>query len=243
MSSDAASEAAELVATYQSLFVDTCCAFAVMALVIYDYAITIGQEVEMFWKRKFTGATVLYLLNRYLLVLDYIFDIATIERTSGNACTVLVKMENAMYSLQYIPWARAVTNARSSQRSLPFGILFLLNVLHLVFTMVSHANHKALHLDTNIESETDSTGNLGADGSRGHEESLVFERVVGSIASSFGAGVHEDEREWDDEGASEDQNDGPGIVRRLNGYVTDLVEIQSASSGMYIQAPGLSINT
>ena len=53
------------------------------AFVIYDYIITLGQEIEMFWMRKFTGATALFLLNRYLVVLDYVFNIATIERTSS----------------------------------------------------------------------------------------------------------------------------------------------------------------
>ena len=52
------------------------------AFVIYDYAITLGQEIEMFWRRKLTGATALFMLNRYLLGLDYIFNIATIERSS-----------------------------------------------------------------------------------------------------------------------------------------------------------------
>ena len=49
---------------------------------IYDYAITLGAEIDLFWTRKPTGATALFVLNRYLLVLDYIFNIATIERSS-----------------------------------------------------------------------------------------------------------------------------------------------------------------
>ena len=49
---------------------------------VYDHLLTFDREVELFWKRKFTGATALFLLNRYILVLDYIFNIATIERSS-----------------------------------------------------------------------------------------------------------------------------------------------------------------
>ena len=50
---------------------------------IYDFAITLGAEINLFWTRKPTGATALFVLNRYLLVLDYIFNIATIERSSA----------------------------------------------------------------------------------------------------------------------------------------------------------------
>ncbi|KAI0730625.1 hypothetical protein C8Q76DRAFT_792776 [Earliella scabrosa] len=145
MSSDAGSdEVAELISTYQILFVDNACAFAVLALVIYDYAITLGAEIDLFWTRKPTGATALFVLNRYLLVLDYIFNIATIERSSEIAyvpcgsesppssscsralwCAVLVKVENATYNLQYVPWAAfgALRAYALSQQNLPVAVL------------------------------------------------------------------------------------------------------------------------
>ena len=53
-----------------------------VALVFYDYVITLDHEINLFWKRKFTGATILFLLNRYLLVLFYIIDIASTEHSS-----------------------------------------------------------------------------------------------------------------------------------------------------------------
>ncbi|KAI0738618.1 hypothetical protein C8Q80DRAFT_1275587 [Daedaleopsis nitida] len=149
MSSDSGSDTAELIATYQSLFVDNACAFAVLALVIYDYAITLGQEIEMFWRRKLTGATALFLLNRYLLVLDYIFNIATIERSSevayvsyfpvchanhpvhhdyGRAsCAVLVKAENSLYNVQY-----RVTSPGQHSRLFNVPVALLVGLLTLV---------------------------------------------------------------------------------------------------------------
>ncbi|KAI0704463.1 hypothetical protein C8T65DRAFT_741030 [Cerioporus squamosus] len=62
--------AAQIIAVYQALFISTACAYATLTLVFYEYAITLGQEVLIFWKRRFTGATALFLLNRYLLVLS-----------------------------------------------------------------------------------------------------------------------------------------------------------------------------
>ncbi|KAI0794518.1 hypothetical protein C8Q74DRAFT_1365958 [Fomes fomentarius] len=140
--SDPGPDAAELISTYQSLFVDNACAFAVLAFVIYDYAITLGQEIEMFWKRKFTGATALFLLNRYLLVLDYIFNIATIERSSEarsyselmslDRCVALVKTENVTYNLQYLPWAvfGALRAYALTRQNLPLSLF--IGVLTLV---------------------------------------------------------------------------------------------------------------
>lgn len=38
------------------------------ALVAYEYMITIRQEVETMWMRKWTAATWLFLVNRYLMI-------------------------------------------------------------------------------------------------------------------------------------------------------------------------------
>lgn len=35
---------------------------------VYEYIITFSEEVQLFWRRKPTGAIVLFLLNRYLLL-------------------------------------------------------------------------------------------------------------------------------------------------------------------------------
>ncbi|KAI0681955.1 hypothetical protein C8T65DRAFT_549747, partial [Cerioporus squamosus] len=43
-------------------------------IVMYEYCITIGQEVRLFWGKKITGAAVLFFFNRYLVLL-YNIDI------------------------------------------------------------------------------------------------------------------------------------------------------------------------
>ena len=35
---------------------------------MHEYLITVGAEVELFWKRKITGASILFLTNRYLVL-------------------------------------------------------------------------------------------------------------------------------------------------------------------------------
>ena len=39
------------------------------ALLGYEYLVHLPQEVELFWKRKITGASVLFFANRYLSLL------------------------------------------------------------------------------------------------------------------------------------------------------------------------------
>ena len=41
--------------------------------VIYEQFITFDQEVDLFWTRKFTGATALFLANRYLILVVNIY--------------------------------------------------------------------------------------------------------------------------------------------------------------------------
>ncbi|KAI0760553.1 hypothetical protein C8Q74DRAFT_1207827, partial [Fomes fomentarius] len=42
------------------------------ALVLYEHAITLGTEVQQIWRRHLSGATVLFIMTRYLILLDQI---------------------------------------------------------------------------------------------------------------------------------------------------------------------------
>ena len=45
-------------------------------IVLYDFALTTGDEVRLFWGRRFTGATALFLLNKWVNVLYFLFAVA-----------------------------------------------------------------------------------------------------------------------------------------------------------------------
>ena len=40
-----------------------------LALIIYEYVITLGGEFGLFWSQKWTGASVLFLVNRYMVLI------------------------------------------------------------------------------------------------------------------------------------------------------------------------------
>ena len=51
-----------------------CC----LALVVYEYVITSRQEIDLIWKRKWSIVTLLFVLNRYVLVANAIVQVAPI---------------------------------------------------------------------------------------------------------------------------------------------------------------------
>ena len=46
------------------------------ALMAYEYLITLADERHLIWQRKWNGSTVLFLLNRYLAVIEVIIAVA-----------------------------------------------------------------------------------------------------------------------------------------------------------------------
>ncbi|KAI0715119.1 hypothetical protein C8Q76DRAFT_448275 [Earliella scabrosa] len=59
-------ELARFIAALQSIDIANNMLTAAGALYAYEYMITIGNEVDLFWKRKLTMASILFALNRYV---------------------------------------------------------------------------------------------------------------------------------------------------------------------------------
>ena len=47
----------------------------ILALVFYEYAITIGLEIQQIWSREVSVATALFILTRYITLLDRLFAV------------------------------------------------------------------------------------------------------------------------------------------------------------------------
>ena len=45
---------------------------AIPAFLVFDHVITLGQEANLFWSRRLTGASVVFLLNRYIAIFNFI---------------------------------------------------------------------------------------------------------------------------------------------------------------------------
>ncbi|KAI0629251.1 hypothetical protein C8Q77DRAFT_1220429 [Trametes polyzona] len=136
--------ASQYIAVFQSLFIDNCCGIAISAFLGFEYFLTLDREVELFWKRKFTGASALFLSNRYLPLLTIILEmcqstpmsdrvciglahVVHLECDVSFSCTMFVKMTSVVSVLQYFPWA-AFSTLRAfalSRRQWPVTLLIL----------------------------------------------------------------------------------------------------------------------
>lgn len=47
------------------------------ALLLYDYILTFRHEVRFVWGREISGATAMFLVNRYFIILSYLVIIVT----------------------------------------------------------------------------------------------------------------------------------------------------------------------
>ncbi|PIL33869.1 hypothetical protein GSI_03575 [Ganoderma sinense ZZ0214-1] len=76
MSSPTAVEDAQLIAIAAALAPSNYIVVAISALLVYEWVIGFGKEVNLFWKEKVTAATVLFLLNRYAPLVYFLSSFA-----------------------------------------------------------------------------------------------------------------------------------------------------------------------
>ncbi|KAI0701126.1 hypothetical protein C8T65DRAFT_697124 [Cerioporus squamosus] len=137
MSDDSSSYAAEVVSDFSSVFSSNCAGYASIAMVFYEDAITIGREVDLFWGKRLTAASVLFFLNRYITIVfllsDMLGSIYPPESLYWIHGTVSAKL------LLYFPWAAfsalRVFALTGGQRTLSV-IVFLLSIVPLVINFV-----------------------------------------------------------------------------------------------------------
>ncbi|KAI0369027.1 hypothetical protein BV20DRAFT_968519 [Pilatotrama ljubarskyi] len=71
------SASAGYAAAVETLINETYYTLAAFALLAFEYFITLDREARLVWDRKATGATVLFVLNRYWLFFQYITQVIT----------------------------------------------------------------------------------------------------------------------------------------------------------------------
>ncbi|EJF61304.1 hypothetical protein DICSQDRAFT_170457 [Dichomitus squalens LYAD-421 SS1] len=82
---------------YETTFVETCCDMAAFALVYYECIVTLDREVSLVWGKRFTGATALFLLNRYTAMLKYPIYVVGLTQLSDEVSVCFV--EAIFYSM------------------------------------------------------------------------------------------------------------------------------------------------
>ncbi|KAJ8464088.1 hypothetical protein ONZ51_g9821 [Trametes cubensis] len=68
---------ADMLTVLHGSLLSSYCGIAGFAMVLYEYIVTLGDEVDLFWKRKISSASIIFFLNRYLTILGYVLDSGT----------------------------------------------------------------------------------------------------------------------------------------------------------------------
>ena len=66
------------------------------ALLAYEYMVAFGREVDLFWKRKITMATVLFIVNRYVPLAATIMNLpysVTIQVSDSHSYPMYVRQD------------------------------------------------------------------------------------------------------------------------------------------------------
>ncbi|EIW52866.1 uncharacterized protein TRAVEDRAFT_53299 [Trametes versicolor FP-101664 SS1] len=109
MSSQDGPDAAAIVQLYSSNFVDNAIEVAAAALLVYEYLVTLNQEIQLFWARRARAASLLFFTIRYWTLLNYVvfwsLDVAAAHFSDEGCVLAMLKIQFASVSLQYIPWA------------------------------------------------------------------------------------------------------------------------------------------
>ncbi|KAI0351290.1 hypothetical protein OH77DRAFT_1429808 [Trametes cingulata] len=104
---------AELIHSFAGSLTDSYVSTMAVVVLAYDYVITLDQEINLFWRRKLSGATALFLSIRYLALLAYVFlGLVTYTSLSDElTCFVLgscARVERTQYYVQvaqFFVWA------------------------------------------------------------------------------------------------------------------------------------------
>ncbi|KAI0730623.1 hypothetical protein C8Q76DRAFT_792774 [Earliella scabrosa] len=95
-----------LVAAFGQIITLNQCGVAGFALLVHEYLITFHWEVELFWNRRMTGAVLLFLANRYIVLATLTFAVSGVMVSfPRDSCSTVAIVTNALAILQYIPWA------------------------------------------------------------------------------------------------------------------------------------------
>ena len=77
-----------------------------IALVIYEYILTLITEIQLFWGKEVTGASIIFFVNRYVMLVSVLFFLCGYSPITGTA-SVSVGMFNISNNLSQNPQAYA----------------------------------------------------------------------------------------------------------------------------------------
>ncbi|KAL1941683.1 hypothetical protein VTO73DRAFT_7122 [Trametes versicolor] len=128
---------AELVSDFASTYTYNLTFLGAVAWLVWEYVITFDREVALVWSRKVNSASMLFLLNRYIMLVQFAvqlplsFTISDEWADTPDECRVLNRVLAVFSIAPYFVWAAfsALRAYAMSNRTWPIAILvFLLSI-------------------------------------------------------------------------------------------------------------------
>ncbi|KAI0628580.1 hypothetical protein C8Q77DRAFT_1067798 [Trametes polyzona] len=93
--------------SYGRILVENYCIIASSALLFADTFMTITDEVQRIWRRRFTGATAVFLITRYVAVAERIVLLVsvflpTVEDEGLHSCVPVLRLDDALTDISYL---------------------------------------------------------------------------------------------------------------------------------------------
>jgi len=90
-------------AKFDDMLLSNFCSVAATTLLFYDYMLTFSRELRCIWGRKFSGATLLFFLNRYLTLIYRVLMVVDMlpwqglpQQTADNICSGVLHSTQAI---------------------------------------------------------------------------------------------------------------------------------------------------
>ncbi|RPD57834.1 hypothetical protein L226DRAFT_540198 [Lentinus tigrinus ALCF2SS1-7] len=92
---------------YERLLVENYCIVASTALLWFDFALTFTTEVRRIWRRRFTGATVVYLFTRYAALIERVFFVLEVLlwNSTDETCGRIDRVDDVLTIINYFAFA------------------------------------------------------------------------------------------------------------------------------------------
>ncbi|RDX45393.1 hypothetical protein OH76DRAFT_1420855 [Lentinus brumalis] len=141
--------AAQLIDFYSSTLSATYIGLVPIVFLLYDYVLTLGREVGLFWNGTLTGASVLFFVIRYstllyevLDIVEYVPTLSDTNLTSSReqSCNLLAQAFNVVNFLRFLPiglFSAMRAYALSTNRTLS-AVIFLLSLTPFVVNFIQY---------------------------------------------------------------------------------------------------------
>ncbi|KAI0353951.1 hypothetical protein OH77DRAFT_1406258 [Trametes cingulata] len=151
MSSDDENIAQEILDSFSRILAENYCIIASSVLLFADSIITFPDEVQRIWKRRFTGATAVFLITRYVAVAERIVLVTSVflptlqDKVSLHiSCVPVLRMDDALTDISYLMFGVfMMLRARGiwGEGWLPIAFLALLTPVRAAITIYIQANY------------------------------------------------------------------------------------------------------